>query len=153
MSSHLYLDTPIGKLLIVGDEAITRVTFVGEAGDAAKPTALLEEAARQLDAYFHGELRTFDLPLAPAGSAFEQAVWRHLLTIPYGRTTTYGEIATALGRGHAAARAVGAANARNPIVIIIPCHRVIGRGGKLVGYGGGLWRKRWLLQHEGALLL
>ncbi len=153
MNGCTYLDSPIGKLVISGDEAVTRVAFVEEKQAAADPNPLVEEAKRQLAAYFRGELRVFDLPLAPSGSSFEQAVWRHLLTIPDGQTTTYGEIAVALGRGPAAARAVGAANAKNPIVIIIPCHRVIGRNGKLVGYGGGLWRKRWLLQHEGALLL
>jgi methylated-DNA-[protein]-cysteine S-methyltransferase len=102
---------------------------------------------RQLGAYFDGRLRTFSLPLAPVGTAFQTEVWRTLGTIPYGQTWTYTELAERIGRP-AAVRAVGAANGRNPIPIIIPCHRVIGSSGKLVGFGGGLETKRALLGLE-----
>ena len=104
-------------------------------------------AAQQLAAYFNGSLHDFDLPLAPRGTSFQQRVWRALLDIPYGRTASYGEIASVIG-APGKARAVGAANGQNPIAIIIPCHRVIGSHGELVGYGGGLDRKRWLLELE-----
>ncbi|HMR66584.1 MAG TPA: methylated-DNA--[protein]-cysteine S-methyltransferase [Anaerolineae bacterium] len=103
----------------------------------------------QLAEYFAGERQSFDLPLQPAGSDFQQSVWQQLLTIPFGQTVSYLDIATALG-AEKAVRAVGAANGQNPISLIIPCHRVIGRNGQLTGYGGGLWRKEWLLRHEGA---
>jgi methylated-DNA-[protein]-cysteine S-methyltransferase len=105
------------------------------------------EARRQLDAYFAGELREFNLELAPDGSPFRQRVWRALGDIPYGATESYGALALRIGLPQAA-RAVGLANGRNPISIVIPCHRVIGKNGALVGYGGGLERKQWLLSHE-----
>jgi methylated-DNA-[protein]-cysteine S-methyltransferase len=105
------------------------------------------ELRSQLDAYFGGELREFELPLAPEGAEFEQRVWRVLQTIPYGTTTSYGAIARQLNSPNAA-RAVGTANGRNPIAIVIPCHRVIGADGSLTGYGGGLARKRLLLELE-----
>lgn len=105
------------------------------------------EAQRQLDAYFAGELRAFDLPLAPEGSPFQQHVWRALLEIPFGETWSYRRLAEKVDRP-GAARAVGSANARNPISIVVPCHRVIGSSGALTGYGGGLPRKEWLLGHE-----
>jgi methylated-DNA-[protein]-cysteine S-methyltransferase len=108
---------------------------------------LLEETARQLRAYFAGETREFDLPLDMRGTEFQKRVWRELLTIPFGETRGYGEIAGALGAPKAV-RAVGAANGANPIPIVVPCHRVIGAGGKLVGYGGGLALKRRLLELE-----
>jgi len=105
------------------------------------------DTARQLDEYFRGDLRRFDLPLDLAGTSFELAVWRALREIPYGRTISYGELARRIGRA-GAARAVGAANGRNPISIVIPCHRVVGANGALTGYGGGIDRKRALLDHE-----
>ena len=105
--------------------------------------------AGQLRAYFAGELRDFDLPLAPRGTAFQQSVWDALLEIPYGATTTYSELAATIGRP-SACRAVGAANGRNPLAVIVPCHRVIGAAGALTGYGGGLERKRMLLALEAA---
>jgi methylated-DNA-[protein]-cysteine S-methyltransferase len=105
------------------------------------------DVAHQLDAYFAGELRDFDLQLAPAGTPFQQQVWSALRAIPYGETASYGEIASTVGQP-GAARAVGGANNRNPIAIIVPCHRVIGAGGSLTGYGGGLERKRKLLALE-----
>jgi methylated-DNA-[protein]-cysteine S-methyltransferase len=109
--------------------------------------AVLKEAARQLRAYFAGELREFDLPLKPAGTAFQQRVWHALLSVRYGETRSYGEIAKEIG-ADAAVRAVGAANGRNPIPIVIPCHRIIGAGGKLTGFGGGLPLKKFLLDLE-----
>ena len=117
------------------------------AGDGACP--LLEEAARELDAYFQGRRRTFAVPLAPAGTPFQQRVWAELREIPFGATASYGEIAARIGNPRAC-RAVGMANHRNPIAILIPCHRVVGRSGSLVGYAGGLDIKRALLELEGA---
>ncbi len=115
------------------------------ARDDAHP--VLRAAARQLAEYFEGRRRGFDLPLQPAGTAFQQRVWRQLLEIPFGGTCSYGALARAIDRP-SASRAVGAANGRNPISILIPCHRVIGSDGSLTGYGGGEPAKRWLLQHE-----
>lgn len=112
--------------------------------------ALLADVARQLDEYLAGERTTFDVPIEPQGTEFQQAVWAALCEIPYGTTATYGELADRIGRP-GAARAVGLANNRNPIAIIVPCHRVIGAGGKLVGYGGGLDLKARLLVLEGSL--
>jgi methylated-DNA-[protein]-cysteine S-methyltransferase len=146
----IYYESPIGPLAIVGVAGgILEVRFVAHAGadDPVVPHRL-HEAARQLDAYFRGNRRRFDLALLPQGTRFQQQVWRHLEKIPFGRVSSYGAVARAVGRPRAA-RAVGGANHRNPIAIVIPCHRVVGHNGNLVGYGGGLWRKRWLLQHEG----
>jgi methylated-DNA-[protein]-cysteine S-methyltransferase len=112
---------------------------------------LLDRARRQLAEYFVSARTRFDLPLDPIGSAFQRRVWDALGAIPYGTTLSYSELARRLG-DPLATRAVGAANARNPIPIIVPCHRVIGAHGELTGFGGGLDRKRWLLEHEGALL-
>ena len=110
-------------------------------------TEPLTEAARQLDEYFAGRRRAFDLRLAPGGTPFQRAVWEALCAIPFGERRTYRELAESLGRP-AAVRAVGAANGRNPLAIVIPCHRVLGAGGALVGFAGGLDAKRWLLTHE-----
>ena len=109
--------------------------------------SLLQQTAEQLRQYFAGERQTFNLPLAAPGTAFQQQVWQQLTRIPFGQTQSYGELAQKLGNKNAM-RAVGAANGRNPIAIIVPCHRVIGADGKLTGYAGGLGRKIWLLQHE-----
>jgi methylated-DNA-[protein]-cysteine S-methyltransferase len=106
-----------------------------------------EEAISQLEGYFSGTLQKFDLPLSLEGTGFQKQVWAGLLKIPYGETISYGELARSVGRP-SASRAVGLANGRNPLAIIVPCHRVIGANGSLVGYGGGLDRKVWLLQHE-----
>ena len=114
---------------------------------APEPTPLLLEACRQLREYFAGQRRSFQLPLAPQGTPFQQQVWQALAEIPYGETRTYGEIAEAIGR-KGASRAVGAANHRNPLPIFIPCHRVIGANGSLTGYAGGLETKRFLLALE-----
>lgn len=151
MKTICWRESPIGPLG-VGEEdgAITLILFAGQQppeGYREGGTPLLEEAWAQLERYFAGELRQFSLPLAPAGTPFQQAVWRALEEIPYGETRSYGEIAGQVGRPKAS-RAVGAANHRNPIPIVIPCHRVIGAGGTLTGYGGGLDRKRLLLDLE-----
>jgi methylated-DNA-[protein]-cysteine S-methyltransferase len=145
------LPTPLGPLILVATErALVAVEFAERALVAGVPsgrTPLLDEACAQLRAYFAGERREFDLPLAPEGTAFQRAVWTALRAIPCGETRTYGDVARQVGRP-AAVRAVGAANGRNPIAIVVPCHRVIGADGSLTGYGGGLDRKRWLLAHE-----
>lgn len=114
-----------------------------------RPTPLLQLVADQLAAYFGGELTQFELPLRLDGTTFQQRVWQELREIPYGSTATYGEIAERLG-SPGASRAVGLANNRNPVPIIVPCHRVVGADGALVGFGGGLPCKRWLLDHESA---
>ena len=146
------ISSPIGalRLTVADDGAVTRVGF--GAGDTSDDPRF-EPLVTQLDEYFAGERTAFDLPLRQDGSAFEQRVWAELLTIPYGETASYGEIAARIGRP-GMARAVGRANARNPIAIICPCHRVIGSDGSLTGYGGGLPNKRTLLDLEaGALTL
>jgi methylated-DNA-[protein]-cysteine S-methyltransferase len=146
------ISSPIGALglTVADDGAVTRVGF--GAGDTSDDPRF-EPLVTQLDEYFAGERTAFDLPLRQEGSAFEQRVWTELLTIPYGQTASYGEIAARIGRP-GMARAVGRANARNPIAIICPCHRVIGGDGSLTGYGGGLDTKRALLELEaGALTL
>ena len=149
-----YLPTPIGTLLLAMDgQGLRHVHFETgreslEPGDDWEPGAgALHEARAQLKAYFAGKLTTFDLPLAPHGTEFQQRVWLELLRIPYGETTNYGDIARRLGDVQAT-RAVGAANGRNPLPIIVPCHRVVGADGSLTGFGGGLPVKRWLLDHE-----
>jgi methylated-DNA-[protein]-cysteine S-methyltransferase len=151
---HATIDTPIGPLtLIAGDDGLRGIRFGTERArlpddDPVEPDhPVLVETARQLDEYFAGERQEFDLPLRPAGTAFQLAAWRALTTIPYGRTVSYGEQARRLG--HAGrARAVGAANGSNPLPIVVPCHRVIGADGSLTGFGGGLESKAWLLDHE-----
>ena len=143
------VDTPIGPLLLSADEGrLSRVEF-GAATKCSSSAPPFAEAAAQLEAYFAGELERFELPLAPSGTAFQRGVWDALAEIPYGRTTTYSELAARIGRP-SAWRAVGAANGRNPLPVIVPCHRVIGASGGLTGYGGGLERKRLLLALEGA---
>ncbi|GAA3894995.1 methylated-DNA--[protein]-cysteine S-methyltransferase [Halomonas cibimaris] len=155
----MYLDhfdppaaSPLGRLTLTADASgITRVDFSRGLARALANTprshVLLERCKQQLAEYFAGTRREFDLPLAAEGTAFQQAVWRQLQAIPYGETRTYGEIAAALGKP-TAARAVGMANGKNPLAIIVPCHRVVGAGGRLTGYSGGLARKQWLLAHE-----
>jgi methylated-DNA-[protein]-cysteine S-methyltransferase len=150
------IESPIGPLVIAGDDDGLRVLWFGRDryGRAAQPAAdwepdrgSMKEPVKQLNAYFAGKLRDFDIPLAPQGTAFQTAVWRALCDIPYGETTSYGELARRLGNPRAV-RAVGLANGSNPIAIIIPCHRVIGSNGSLVGYGGGLPIKQALLALE-----
>ena len=148
-------DSPVGPLALSGDrDALTGLRFadrVSAPDDSLHDDARFAEERRQLGEYFAGTRTAFDFPLKLEGNAFERRVWEALQAIPYGTTTTYGELAARLGAPEAA-RAVGAANGRNPIAIVVPCHRVIGARGKLTGYGGGLERKRALLAHEGALL-
>jgi methylated-DNA-[protein]-cysteine S-methyltransferase len=147
------VDSPIGPLgLVASEDGLQAVLFDGRRLRAEGSSPVLEEAARQLDAYFAGELVQFDLPLELHGSEFQRRCWLALGTIPYGQTVSYGEQARRLGLGSDAARAVGAANGRNPLPIVLPCHRVIGADGSLTGFGGGLHVKRFLLEHEGALL-
>jgi methylated-DNA-[protein]-cysteine S-methyltransferase len=141
--------SPIGLIKISGSAVgISEIVFArrGPSGPKQAPEELIS-AIHQLGEYFRGERREFALRLAPAGTDFQRQVWAELEKIPFGATATYGGIAAAL-RNPGAARAVGLANHLNPISIVIPCHRVIGAGSELRGYGGGLWRKRWLLDHE-----
>jgi len=144
--------TPLGKLLLTEQgEKLISAEFMGAAEAPSRQDAspLLRAAAEQLEAYFAGVLRQFDLPLAPKGTAFQLRVWQALLTIPYGSTVTYGQLAeTIMLPG--GARAVGQACNRNPIGIFAPCHRVVGAGGRLTGYAGGLEKKAFLLRLEGA---
>lgn len=146
-----YYSCEIGVLEITGSETgILSIGFVD--GDLAAQTAVpdcLKECVRQLDEYFNYKRKEFDLKLLPEGTDFQIKVWKELQTIPYGETVTYGEIAVKSGNCKAC-RAVGNANNKNMIAIIIPCHRIIGSNGKLTGYAGGLWRKEWLLKHEKA---
>jgi methylated-DNA-[protein]-cysteine S-methyltransferase len=147
------VDTPIGTLGLVGSEAgLTQVRFSSAGLEPDGASAALDEAAAQLQAYFAGELVEFDLPLDLRGTEFQRRCWLALATIPYGQTVSYGEQARRLGLGPDAARAVGAANGRNPLPLVLPCHRVIGADGSLTGFGGGLHVKRFLLELEGALL-
>lgn len=151
MKNIFFYETNIGQIGIEENgRAITNIYFSKEADSPAadlKETDILKEAKAQLDEYFAGKRKSFDLPLAPDGTAFQHRVWKALQEIPYGETRSYGEIARAIGSDKAA-RAVGMANNRNPIPIIIPCHRVVGANGKLVGYGGGLEIKAQLLHLE-----
>jgi methylated-DNA-[protein]-cysteine S-methyltransferase len=148
---HKTISTSIGELTLFVDDdgAITRLDFGGGelAATDGDEGAVLEDAAAQLTEYLAGERTTFDLPLRASGNAFERLVWAELARIPYGETASYGEIARRIGHP-GAARAVGRANARNPIAIVVPCHRVIGSDGSLTGYAGGLDLKRALLALE-----
>ena len=151
------MESPVGEILIRSDgTAITEIAFSpfetpaeGRSDDAP----MLTDARAQLSRYFAGELTEFDLPLRPSGTEFQRRVWAALTAIPFGTTTSYGQIAVQIGMTPSASRAVGLANGRNPIAIVVPCHRVVGANGKLVGYAGGLDRKRHLLQLEDAALV
>jgi methylated-DNA-[protein]-cysteine S-methyltransferase len=147
------VDSPIGPLGLIASEAgLQSVLFDGGRIRPEGSSPVFDEAARQLEAYFDSDLVTFDLPLELHGTEFNRRCWLALASIPYGQTVSYGEQARRLGLGKDAARAVGAANGRNPLPIVLPCHRVIGPDGSLTGFGGGLQVKRFLLEHEGALL-
>jgi methylated-DNA-[protein]-cysteine S-methyltransferase len=157
---YTYHSSPIGELLLTSDgDALTGLTMAERDGRPArcpKPGWRRDESAfraacDQLRAFFAGELRDFDLPLRMTGTPYQRLAWDGLLTIPFGATISYAEQARRIGRP-GAARAVGAANGRNPISIIVPCHRVIGADGTLTGYGGGLDRKEWLLAHESSVV-
>jgi methylated-DNA-[protein]-cysteine S-methyltransferase len=157
MNTYTYVESPIGRLLLHSDGvALTGLymdvpsrpprgkdDWVEDAGSGPLPATI-----RQLREYFAGQRRGFDLPLRFQGTEFQQRVWNMLTEIPYGATWSYGELAKHIDNPHAS-RAVGLANGRNPIAIVVPCHRVIGADGSLTGYGGGLERKLWLLAHEG----
>ena len=150
-SDRSRLESPIGTIEVRVNEggAVVSVSFVDEAPtETAEPDTACVRALRQLEEYFRGERRRFELALEPEGTEFEHKVWNQVRRIPFGLTDSYGEIARRLGADWGSARAVGVANARNPIAIIIPCHRVIGADGDLTGYAGGIDRKRWLLSHE-----
>lgn len=153
----LHIDSPIGILRLesTGD-AITAIHFIGTEdqpeSDLNSVVPVLTVAKEQLIEYFNGERKSFDLTIAPRGTDFEKEVWNELLSIPYGISITYSKLAEKLGDTNKV-RAVGRANGRNPLPVIIPCHRVIGSNNKLTGYAGGVERKKWLLRHEGALLL
>jgi methylated-DNA-[protein]-cysteine S-methyltransferase len=147
-----YYHSPVGQLRITGtDQYISEVVFHDTsqkpAGNKKHLPPLLITCIEQLIQYFHGERRKFELPISQEGTAFQQEVWSELLQIPYGKTISYLELAKRIGDAKAT-RAVAAANSRNQICIIVPCHRVIGANKELVGYSGGLWRKKWLLDME-----
>ncbi len=153
-TSFTVLESPVGELLASADAAgrVTGLHFDGHRTPTPDPGWVRDERAlaplrRQLEEYFAGERREFELELAPTGTPFQLSVWRELRAIPYGETASYGEIAAAVGQP-SAARAVGGANNRNPIAIVVPCHRVISASGSLTGYGGGLPRKQQLLALE-----
>ena len=152
--NYATVDSPIGELLLTGDEDGLTGLYMqrhlrGPGIDPAwrHDSGALADAATQVEEYFGGERTEFDLRLAPRGTPFQQRVWSLLQAIPFGETTTYGALAQALGNPRTV-RAVGLANGRNPISIVVPCHRVIGADGSLVGFGGGIERKRALLAHE-----
>jgi methylated-DNA-[protein]-cysteine S-methyltransferase len=155
MTLYTTVSSPIGELMLCGDDdALTALHLPGHWAKPAagwrRDDARFADVALQLDEYFAGERTTFDVPLRMQGGPFEREVWAELLQIPYGETASYGEIARRVGKPHAS-RAVGAANGRNPVAIIVPCHRVIGSDGTLTGYGGGLERKRALLDLESGI--
>ena len=147
-----YYESPIGLLEIKGGPAgVSAVGFVearaARAGRGARPDAV-EACLRQIDEYFRGGRRSFTVKLDLRGTDFQKKVWRALRAVRFGRTASYGDIAAAVGRP-GAARAVGGANHANPVAIVVPCHRIVGSDGRLTGYGAGVWRKDWLLRHEG----
>ncbi|PFK33563.1 cysteine methyltransferase [Bacillus cereus] len=145
-----YYESEIGLLEITAnDEGITSVIFVEERKEE-NTSRIVDQCLAELDEYFHQKRTEFTVPLSAAGTLFQKSVWDALYTIPYGVSASYLDIAGKVGNTKAV-RAIGGANSRNPISIIVPCHRVIGKSGKLVGYAGGLWRKEWLLKHEGIL--
>ena len=151
------VDSPVGRILLTGDERALGGLYLLDAGEHSasvqpewtRRAGQFSVASGQLAEYFDGSRTEFDLLLAPYGTPFQLAVWAELTRIPFGSTVSYGAVAAALGKSAVASRAVGLANGRNPISIIVPCHRVIGADGSLTGYGWGVDRKEWLLRHEG----
>jgi len=144
------ITSPVGQITILADDEFVHVVTFAEkdiTGLAENP--LTQNVARQLNDYFNGKLQHFDFPMKQKGTEFQQGVWQNLLAIPYGETTSYAKFSA---HQPLAIRAIAAANGKNNIAIIVPCHRVIGSNGKLVGYAGGLWRKKWLLQHESEVM-
>jgi methylated-DNA-[protein]-cysteine S-methyltransferase len=157
MNIYSHVDSPIGPLLLTSDGESLTGLYMGAPSKrphmgsewAENPNgSLLAEAARQLEEYFSGKRQVFDLPLKMEGTEFQKRVWRELTQIPFGETWSYGQLAKRLDNPNGS-RAVGLANGRNPIAVIVPCHRVIGADGSLTGFGGGIPRKQWLLSHEG----
>jgi methylated-DNA-[protein]-cysteine S-methyltransferase len=166
MTAYMTLDSPVGELLLAGEEtrggvspvALTSVSMTGQRNaprpqpDWKRAPGAFATVTRQLEAYFAGELTVFDLDLAPGGTPFQQRIWRALDSVRYGTTITYGELAAQLGVPRDRVVALGAAVGANPLLIVRPCHRVVGADGMMRGYAGGVERKQWLLVHEGALL-
>ena len=143
-----YYTSPVGFLKIQCTAThVALIHFVNEPGLENDSNELIEKCLAQLDEYFSGKRKNFELPLGQRGSDFQQSVWNHLLTIPFGKTISYLEMSKQMGDVKAI-RAIASANGKNNIAIVVPCHRVIGSDAKLVGYAGGLWRKKWLLEHE-----
>jgi len=158
MNTYLTVDSPVGELLLTGDgRALNSVSMAGLRNaprpqpDWALAPGAFADVTRQLEAYFAGELTAFDLDLAPRGTPFQQRIWRALDSVRYGTTITYGELAAQLGVPRDRVVALGAAVGANPLLIVRPCHRVVGADGTMRGYAGGVERKQWLLNHEGAL--
>lgn len=153
MSNHFLMPSPIGTLTLVKTNGVLSALYMGDVADdgishlGPRADSGFEDVVQQLEEYFARTRKVFTIPIAPAGTAFQKRVWTELTAIPYGETRSYRQLAVAIGN-KSAMRAVGAANGRNPISIIVPCHRVIGTNGTLVGYGGGLERKRFLLDLE-----
>ncbi len=155
MITTTFFDSPLGIVRIAGDDAgVSAIScndtppcekFLSIRSDALAEPVIM--AVSQLQAYFDGTRQTFDFPINPAGTTFQQAVWRALLDVPYGTTASYLTLTRRIG-DEKAIRAVAAANGRNPLWIVVPCHRIIGSDGSLTGYAGGLWRKQWLIDHE-----
>ncbi|MVM37866.1 methylated-DNA--[protein]-cysteine S-methyltransferase [Spirosoma sp. HMF3257] len=151
-------ESPLGFVRVSGDDngvSVISCTDIPTQGTASKIDSIdlvaepVQEAVRQLQDYFAGSRQSFDFPLNPSGTAFQQTVWKALLDVPFGTTLSYLALTRRIG-DEKAIRAVAAANGRNPLWIVVPCHRIIGSDGSLTGYAGGLWRKQWLLEHEGA---
>ena len=143
-----FIHTPLGTAKIKGDENGVSVISILQEGEITKKIPLeLQEAVKQIGEYFEGKRNSFTFQINPKGTEFQQRVWQELLNIPFGKTTSYLELSKKLGDVKAI-RAVASANGKNPLWIVVPCHRVIGSDGSLTGYAGGLWRKQWLLEHE-----
>ncbi len=148
MSKTVFINSPLGITKIVGDESgVSIISILSEGELSTKIPNELQEAVLQLQEYFDGKRKDFDFKLNPKGTDFQQKVWQELLNIPFGKTMSYMDLSKKLGDVKAI-RAVASANGKNPLWIVVPCHRVIGTDGLLTGYAGGLWRKKWLLEHE-----
>lgn len=148
MLQEAYIQTPLGVAYLTGDaQGISKISILKEGTISKKIPAQLKEAVKQLQEYFSGKRTDFTFAMNPQGTDFQQKVWRALLEIPFGKTTSYLELSKKLG-DIKAIRAVASANGKNPLWIVVPCHRVVGSDGSLTGYAGGIWRKQWLLEHE-----
>lgn len=148
MSKTAFINSPLGITKIVGDEnGVSIISVLSEGELSTKIPKELQEAVSQLQEYFEGKRQDFEFKLNPKGTDFQQKVWQELLNIPFGKTMSYMDLSKKLGDVKAI-RAVASANGKNPLWIVVPCHRVIGTDGSLTGYAGGLWRKKWLLEHE-----